>query len=101
MDLVNSRMLSQVDLPPAPLPPEFPDSLAELDTHIEWHPLSIDLVDALYLVDTLFCSDARRLIAIVCARLGRLEATGRAAAGKPLQVAEKSEEFHKREQLMV
>jgi hypothetical protein len=41
-------------LPPAALLPEFADSLADLDADIRGHSPSIDLVEALYLVDALF-----------------------------------------------
>jgi hypothetical protein len=44
----------QVDLSPAVLLTELPDSLADLDADIRRHPPSIDLVQALYLVDALF-----------------------------------------------
>ncbi len=53
MDLVNSRLFGKVDLPPTPFLSELPDSFAELDAHIRGHSFSIDLVEALYLVDAL------------------------------------------------
>lgn len=53
MDLVNTRLLGEVDLPPAPFFSELPDSFAKLDANIRGHSSSIDLVEALYLVDAL------------------------------------------------
>jgi hypothetical protein len=53
VDLVNTRLFGQVDLPPAPLLSELPDSIAKLDANIGVHSSSIDLVEALYLVDAL------------------------------------------------
>jgi hypothetical protein len=53
VDLVNTRLFGKVDLPPAPLLSELSDSLANLDANIGVHSSSIDLVEALYLVDAL------------------------------------------------
>jgi hypothetical protein len=46
-------MFSQVDLSPASLLAELPDSFSNLDAHIGGHPSSIDLAQTLYLVDAL------------------------------------------------
>jgi len=63
VNLVNSRMLRQVDLSPASSLSELPNSLAELEAYIRGHPNSIDLVEALYLADALFAPDQmRRLV---------------------------------------
>jgi len=53
MNLMNTRLFGKVDLPPTPLLSELPDSLAKLDANIRQHSSSIDLVEALYLVDAL------------------------------------------------
>jgi hypothetical protein len=53
MNLVNTRLFGQVDLPPTPFLSELPDSFAKLDANIRRHSSSIDLVEALYLVDAL------------------------------------------------
>jgi hypothetical protein len=53
VDLVNSRLFGKVNLPPTPFLSELPDSFAKLDANIGWHSSSIDLVEALYLVDAL------------------------------------------------
>jgi hypothetical protein len=53
MNLMDSRLLSQVDLSPAPLLSEHSDSFTKLRTHIRGHSSSINLVEALYLVDAL------------------------------------------------
>jgi len=53
MNLVDSGLLGQVDLPPAALLAKLADAFSELDADIKGHSSSIDLVDALYLVDTL------------------------------------------------
>jgi hypothetical protein len=57
MDLVNPRLLSEVDLPPTLLFSELPNFFAKLDAHIRGHASSIDLVEALYLVDALSVED--------------------------------------------
>jgi hypothetical protein len=54
VDLMNSGVFGQVDLSPAVLFTELPDSFADLDADIRGHPPRIDLVQALYLVDALF-----------------------------------------------
>jgi hypothetical protein len=54
VDLMDSGVFRQVDLSPAVLLTELPDSLADLDADIRGHSPSIDLVQALYLVDALF-----------------------------------------------
>ena len=59
MDLVNTRLFGEVDLPPTPFLSELPDSFAKLDANIRGHSSSIDLVEALYLVDAL-STDRRR-----------------------------------------
>jgi hypothetical protein len=46
-------LLGQVDLPPAALLAKLADAFSELDADIRGHSSSIDLADALYLVDTL------------------------------------------------
>ena len=53
MNLMNTRMFGKVDLPPTPFFSELPDSFAKLDANIGRHSSSIDLVEALYLVDAL------------------------------------------------
>lgn len=53
MDLVNTRLFGEVDLPPIPFLSELPDSFAKLDANVRGHSSSIDLVEALYLVDAL------------------------------------------------
>lgn len=53
MNLVNTRLFGEVDLPPTPFLSELPDSFAKLDANIRGHSSSIDLVEALYLVDAL------------------------------------------------
>jgi len=53
MDFVDSGLLGQVDLPPAALLAKLADAFSELDADIRGHSSSIDLADALYLVDTL------------------------------------------------
>jgi len=55
MNLMNTRMFGKVDLPPTPFFSELPDSFAKLDANIGRHSSSIDLVEALYLVDALSC----------------------------------------------
>jgi len=54
MNLMNTRLFGKVDLPPTPFLSELPDSFAKLDANIRRHSSSIDLVEALYLVDALF-----------------------------------------------
>ena len=53
MNLMNTRLFGKVDLPPTPFLSELPDSLAKVCAHIRGHSSSIDLVEALYLVDAL------------------------------------------------
>jgi hypothetical protein len=53
MNLMNTRLFGKVDLPPTPFLSELPDFLAKLDANIRRHSSSIDLVEALYLVDAL------------------------------------------------
>jgi hypothetical protein len=53
MDFVDSGLLGQVNLSPAALLAKLADAFSELDADIKGHSSSIDLVDALYLVDTL------------------------------------------------
>jgi hypothetical protein len=60
-------VFSQVDLSPAVLLTELSDSLADLDADVRGHSPSIDLVQALYLVDALF----HLLCASGCAKSGR------------------------------
>jgi len=54
VDLMDSGVFRQVDLSPAVLFTELPDSFADLDADIRGHLPRIDLVQALYLVDALF-----------------------------------------------
>jgi hypothetical protein len=58
MHLMDSGLFRQIDLSPSTLLTEIPDSPADLDTDIRRHSSSIDLVEALYLVDALFCLGA-------------------------------------------
>jgi len=53
MNLMDSRVLRQVDLSPASFFAELSNSLAKLETDIKGHPTSIDLAEALYLADAL------------------------------------------------
>jgi hypothetical protein len=57
MHLMDSGLFRQIDLSPPSLLTEIPDSPAELGTDIRGHSSSIDLVEALYLVDALFCPE--------------------------------------------
>jgi hypothetical protein len=57
MHLMDSGLFRQIDLSPPSLLTEISDSPAELDTDIRGHSSSIDLVEALYLVDALFCPE--------------------------------------------
>jgi hypothetical protein len=57
MHLMDPGLFRQIDLSPASLLTEISDSPAELDTDIRRHSSSIDLVEALYLVDALFCPE--------------------------------------------
>jgi hypothetical protein len=54
--------LRQVDLSPGSFLAELPNSLAKLEAHVRWHPLSIDLVEALYLAHALSASHDRRRV---------------------------------------
>jgi hypothetical protein len=56
---MNPGLLGQVDLSPAPLLSKLSNSFAELDTHIWGHSSSIDLAEALYLVDALFLANLK------------------------------------------
>jgi hypothetical protein len=62
MNLMNTRLFGKVDLPPTPFLSELPDSFAKLDANIRRHSSSIDLVEALYLVDALSCEIRPRII---------------------------------------
>src|ERR1700722_13167555 len=53
VNLVNTRLFGKVNLPPTPFLSELPDSFAKLDANIRRHSSSVDLVEALYLVDAL------------------------------------------------
>jgi hypothetical protein len=53
VDLMNTTLLGEVDLPPTILLSKLPDSFTKLDADIRGHSSSIDLVEALYLVDAL------------------------------------------------
>ena len=53
VNLVDTRLLREVNLPPASLLSKLPDSVAKLAAYIGVHAFSIDLVEALYLVDAL------------------------------------------------
>jgi hypothetical protein len=55
VNLMNTRLFGEVDLPPTPFLSELPDSFAKVCAHIRGHSSSIDLVEALYLVDALSC----------------------------------------------
>lgn len=59
VDLVHARMLGEINLSPASLLSEFPDSLADLNAYIRGHLPSIDFVEALYLVDALSAARAK------------------------------------------
>jgi len=69
MNLMNTRLFGKVDLPPTPFLSELPDSFAKLDTNIGRHSSSIDLVEALYLVDALF----RLVYVLDRAKISRVE----------------------------
>jgi hypothetical protein len=69
MNLMNTRLFGKVDLPPTPFLSELPDSFAKLDANIRRHSPSIDLVEALYLVDALF----RLVYASDRAKISRVE----------------------------
>ena len=69
MNLVNPRLFGEVDLPPTPFLSELPDSFAKLDANIRGHSSSIDLVEALYLVDALSADCRAELSAF--RRIGR------------------------------
>ena len=53
MNLMNTRLFGEVDLPPTPFLAELPDSFAKVCAHVRGRSSSIDLVEALYLVDAL------------------------------------------------
>jgi hypothetical protein len=53
MNLMNTRLFGEINLPPTPFLSELPDSFAKVCAHIRGHSSSIDLVEALYLVDAL------------------------------------------------
>ena len=53
VNLVNTRLFGKVNLPPTPFLSELPDFFAKLDANIRRHSSTIDLVEALYLVDAL------------------------------------------------
>jgi hypothetical protein len=66
MHLMDSGLFRQIDLSPPSFLTEIPDSPAELDTDIRRHSSSIDLVEALYLVDALFApSDCRSGLSVL------------------------------------
>jgi hypothetical protein len=69
VDLMDSGVLREVDLSPAVLLTKLPDSFADLDADIRGHSPSIDLVEALYLVDALF----RLVYASDRAKISRVE----------------------------
>jgi hypothetical protein len=54
VNFMDAGVLREVDLSPAVLLTKLPDSFADLDADIRGHSPSIDLVEALYLVDALF-----------------------------------------------
>jgi hypothetical protein len=60
VNLMDSRVLRQVDLSPASFFAELSNSLAKLETDIWGHPTSIDLVEALYLADALSAPTERQ-----------------------------------------
>jgi hypothetical protein len=70
VDLMDSGVLREVDLSPAVLLTKLPNSFADLDADIRGHSPSIDLVEALYLVDALF----RLVYASDRAKISRVEA---------------------------
>lgn len=53
VNFMDSTLFSEVDLPPAALFSQFSNSLTKLDANIRGHSSSIDLVEALYLVNAL------------------------------------------------
>lgn len=53
VNFMDSTLFSEVDLPPAALLSQFSNSLTKLDANIKGHSSSIDLAEALYLVDAL------------------------------------------------
>jgi hypothetical protein len=69
VDLMDTGVLRKVNLSPAVLLTEIPDSFADLDADIRGHSPSIDLVEALYLVDALF----RLVYASDWAKISRVE----------------------------
>jgi hypothetical protein len=52
--------LRQVDLSPGSFLAKLPNSLAELEAYVRGHPLSIDLVEALYLAHALSATRSAR-----------------------------------------
>jgi hypothetical protein len=54
VNFMDAGVFREVDLSPAVLLTKLPDSFADLDADIRGHSPSIDLVEALYLVDALF-----------------------------------------------
>jgi len=62
VNLMNTRLFGEIDLPPTPFLSELPDSFAKLDANIRRHSSSIDLVEALYLVDALSCEIRPKII---------------------------------------
>ena len=69
MNFMDAGVLREVDLSPAVLLTKLPDSFADLDADIRGHSPSIDLVEALYLVDALF----RLVYASDRAKISRVE----------------------------
>jgi hypothetical protein len=73
VDLVDTRLFGEVDLPPTVLFAKFPDSFAKLGANIRRHSSSIDLVEALYLVDALSCEIRAKdysVVPVSCIGLG-------------------------------
>ena len=77
MNLMNTRLFGEVDLPPTPFLAELPDSFAKVCAHIRGHSSSIDLVEALYLVDAL----SREIRAEDCS-VARVSCIGPGAPGR-------------------
>jgi hypothetical protein len=77
MNFVNTRLFGKVDLPPTPFLSELPDSFTKLDANIGRHSSSIDLVEALYLVDALSREHPAKVQLLFCFRVLRPTCRGR------------------------
>lgn len=101
MNLMDSRLLSQVDLSPAPLLSEHSDSFTKLRTHIGGHSSSISLVEALYLVDALSALNLGMLNSNAPSGSTGLDTSGLTApAAEGIFLLRKFDEFLKREHFM-